>query len=259
MTRAAVAREGMPVSGHLKEARTRGARAAAALLVAIVISFLLSESILDVLRQPIEQLAEDRNASLNYDSITGAFDLRLKIALFAGVVLSSPVWIYEIFAFISPGLTKRERRFTFSFSLAGIVLFLSGCTLAFFFFPHMVELLAGFASSEDSTILVAATYVDFVMKIIAATGIAFVLPVLLVLANFVGVLSAEAIRKGWRVSLIGIIVFSALVTPSADVLSMFMIAVPMAALYAAAMLIAHLHDKRRDRKIARTEYASLAG
>jgi sec-independent protein translocase protein TatC len=249
----------MPLSGHLREARSRGARAAAALLVAIVISFLLSESILDVLRQPIERLAEDRNASLNYDSITGAFDLRLKIALFAGVVLSSPVWIYEIFAFISPGLTRREKRLTFGFSFAGIVLFLSGCTLAFFFFPHMVELLAGFASVEDSTILVAATYVDFVMKIVAATGIAFVLPVLLVLADVVGVLSAATIRKGWRVSLIGIIVFSALVTPSADVLSMFMIAVPMAALYGGAMLLTHLHDRRRDRRIARTEYAGLAG
>ena len=249
MSAVTAARERMPIAAHLTEARTRGLRAAMALLIAIVVGFALSDPILDILRQPIETLAEQRDASMNYDSITGAFDLKLRIALFSGIVLSSPAWIFEIFAFAAPGLTKREKRYTYGFAFAGLALFLVGCVTAFFFFPHMVELLAGFASAEDSTILVASTYVDFVMKIVAATGIAFVLPVLIVLLNVVGVLPAATIRRSWRVSLVAIIAFSAMVTPSADVLSMFLIAVPMAALYAAAAVISAFHDRRITRDV----------
>lgn len=180
--------------------------------------------------------------------MTGAFELKLKIALFAGVVLSSPVWIFELFGFVSPGLTRRERRVTFGFSLAALALFAAGSMTGFLLFPHMVELLASFASTEDSTILSAAYYVDFVMKIVVATGIAFTLPVFMVLLNALGLVSARTLLRSWRLIVVAIVVFSALVTPAADVLSMFLIAVPMAALFAGALLITHLHDRRAARR-----------
>ncbi|MFT4210879.1 MAG: twin-arginine translocase subunit TatC [Microbacterium sp.] len=250
MTTLTAARGTMPLSGHLREARGRAVRAAAAVAVGIIAGYVLSDGILEILRAPIEQLALERSASLNYDSVTGAFELKLKIALFAGIVLASPVWLYELFRFLAPGLTRREKRYTFGFVFSALPLFAAGCATGFVLFPHMVELLASFASAEDSTILTASYYVDFVMKVIVATGIAFVLPVFIVLLNFMGVLSAAAIRRSWRAILIAIVVFSALVTPAADVLSMFLVALPMTVLFAAAFGIAHVHDHRAARRAA---------
>jgi sec-independent protein translocase protein TatC len=112
----------------------------------------------------------------------------------------------------------------------------------------MVEILTGFAPAEDSTILTASYYVDFVMKIVVAIGIAFVLPVFMVMLNVLGLVSARTLRRSWRLIVVAITLFSALVTPAADVLAMFMVAVPMSALFAAALLVAHLHDRRAARR-----------
>lgn len=255
MSTAAVARGTMPVASHVREARRRGLRAAAALLVAIAVGFAVSDQVVDVLRAPIEQLASDRVASLNYDTVTGAFDLRLEIAIYAGIVLSSPVWLLELFAFVTPGLSGRERRWTYGFLASAVPLFALGCGFGLWIFPHVVEVLTGFASSEDSTILDATYYVDFVLKLVVAVGVAFVLPVFVVLLNLMGVLSAATLRRSWRLAVVVITLFSALVTPAADVMSMFLLAAPMSALYGAALGIAHVHDHRAVVAARRKELA----
>lgn len=245
MSTATVAPGTMPLAGHVREARSRATRAAVALALGVVAGYLLSEQILDVLRAPIEQIAQTRTASLNYDTVTGAFDLRLKVAIYAGIVMSSPVWMYQILAFLAPGLTRREKGYLYGFTAAALPLFAAGCAFGLAIFPHMVELMTGFASSEDTTILTANYYVDFVIKVVLAIGVAFVLPVALVLLNMVGLLPSATIRAGWRVIVVVIVLFSALVTPAADVLSMFLVAVPMTGLFALAVLITWLHDRRR--------------
>jgi len=237
-----------PLSSHLQEARTRAARATAALLVGVVMGYLMSDQIMDVLRTPIASLAESRDASLNFDSITGAFDLTIKIALFAGVALSSPVWMYEILAFLAPGLRHHEKKYTFGFLSAAVPLFAAGCVAGLLLFPHMVELLAGFASTEDATLLQASDYVDFVVKIVLASGVAFVLPVFLVVLNLLGLVSARSLARSWRIAVVMIVLFSAIVTPAADVLSMFLIAVPMTALFLTALSVACVHDRRAARR-----------
>lgn len=238
------AEQKMPLAAHLKEARTRAMRAAVALLVGTIIGYVLSESVLDVLRAPITELAESRSASLNYDSVTSAFDLRLRIALYSGVILSSPVWLTELFGFLTPGLTAKERRYGLGFLAAALPLFASGCATGFLIFPRMVEVLTSFASAEDSTILQAAYYFDFVMKTVLASGVAFVLPVFLVVLNLMGILSASAIAKSWRLSVVAIVVFAALVTPAADVLSMVFVAAPMVLLFLTALAITWIHDRK---------------
>lgn len=246
MTSATAAQKRMPLEAHVREACTRATRAAVALVVAAIAGYLFSDHVLAILRAPIVEIAESHNASLNYDSVTGAFDLRLRIAVLTGIVLSSPIWLYQLFAFLTPGLTRREKRYTFGFLAAALPLFAAGCLAGFLMFPHMVQLLLGFADTEDSTLLSAGYYFDFVMKVVIATGVAFVLPVFLVVLNFAGILSARAIAKSWRISVIAIVVFSALVTPAADVLSMFLVAAPMTALFLTALLIAHLHDRAAE-------------
>lgn len=248
MSTATVARGTMPLAGHVREARRRGLRVAVALLVAVTIGFLISNQVLGLLRQPVEELASMREASLNYDTVTGAFDLRLRIALITGVVLSSPVWLLELFLFITPGLNPRERRYTVGFLSAALPLFVAGCTFGLLVLPHVVSTLTGFSSPDDSTILTASYYVDFALKLVLAVGIAFVMPVFVVILNLMGVLPAATMRRSWRTVVVVITLFSALVTPAADVLSMFLVAVPMSAIFAAALLVATLHDRRLARR-----------
>jgi sec-independent protein translocase protein TatC len=240
----------LPVSGHVREARRRAARAGAALAAATAGGYLLSGEVLDLLRAPILALASSHDASLNYATVTGAFDLRVRIALVLGLAGSAPVWLFQLAAFVAPGLTRRERACTMGFLLAALPLFAGGCAAGLALFPHMVQLLTGLAGGEDSTFLDASAYFDFVTKVVLGTGLAFTLPVFVVLLNVLGVLPAATIRRGWRLGLVGVLAVSALITPPADVLSMFLVAVPMAALLAGAWAIAHLHDRRAARRSA---------
>ncbi len=244
-----------PVAAHLDEATRRTVRAAVAIAICALVGWFLYEPVMDVVRAPIAQIAAERNASLNFDSVTGAFDLRLRVALVVGFVLSSPVWLYQLFAFVLPGLTRRERRYVLGSVGAAAPLFASGCVTGLLLFPHMVSVLAGFASTEDSTILDAGAYIDFALKIVVATGLAFVLPVVLVVLNLAGILSARSLARSWRYAVVGIVLFSALATPSADVLSMFLVAVPMTALYATALVIAAVHDRALARALLSSEEA----
>jgi sec-independent protein translocase protein TatC len=210
----------------------------------MVVGYFASDAILEVLRQPILELAESGTASLNYSSVTGAFDLKLQIALTAGIVLSSP----ELFAYVAPGLHRREKKYLFGFLAAAVPLFALGCATALAVFPRVVELLTGFASTEDTTLLAAADYVEFVLRLVIAMGVAYALPVLLVVLNFMGVLSSAALAHSWRWVIVAIVLFSALITPAADALSMFAVAVPMTALFLAALGITHLQDRRLAKK-----------
>jgi len=250
----------LPVAAHLDEATRRAVRAAVALVICALAGWFLYEPVMGLVRAPIAQIAVERNASLNFESVTGAFDLRLRVALVAGLVLSSPVWLYQLFAFVLPGLTRRERRYVLGSVSAAAPLFVAGCVSGLLLFPHMVSVLAGFASSEDSTILDAGAYIDFVLKIVVATGIAFVSPVVLVVLNLAGIVSARTLAHSWRYAVVAIVLFSALATPAADVMSMFLVAVPMTALYAAALAIAALHDRAHARaaRVSAPEEASCS-
>lgn len=238
----------MPLRGHLVELRSRSLRVAIALVVAAAAGFWASDLILDVLRTPILELADSRNATLNYTTLSAAFDLRLRIAVYTAVVLTAPVWLWQLLAFCRPGMTRREQQYTLGFLAAAIPLFLAGCVVGVWLFPNIVSVLAAFGSDADSTILDAGSYFDFVVKLVGAAGLAFVLPAILVLLNLLGIVRAATLRRGWRVALVGIVVFSALITPAADLTSMFLLAIPMTALFAAAVAIATIHDRVAARR-----------
>ena len=244
-------REGrMTLGDHLLELRKRLYIAAATILVGMVGGWFLADLLLNLLRQPIYAIAQAQNrvATLNYDGISSAFDLKLQIALTIGIVATSPVWLYQIWAFFMPGLTRREVKYTLGFFLSAIPLFILGCYAGWTVFPHIVELMTSFAPSQDSAIITAKTYFDFVLKLVLVVGVAFVLPVFLVLLNFAGVISAKSILKSWRVAILLIVLFTAIATPAADILSMFMLAIPMVVLYFTAAGIAWLHDRRKAKK-----------
>jgi sec-independent protein translocase protein TatC len=242
----------MPLVQHLLELRRRLMIGALALVLATVAGWFLSTIVLGALEAPLHQIHDStgRTAQLNFPGITSAFDVRFEIALFAGAVLSSPVWLFEIFAFLTPGMNRTEKKYIFGFFFSAIPLFLAGCTAGWLLIPHIVTLMTGFASGGSSTIVTAGDYLDFVIKLILIIGVAFVLPVFLVLLNFLGVLPGKTILHAWRWAILAITLFTALATPSADVISMFLLACPMVVLYFVAVAIAIAHDKRKAKREA---------
>ncbi|ARJ05307.1 twin-arginine translocase subunit TatC [Humibacter sp. BT305] len=236
----------MSLGAHLVELRRRLFIAALAVLAGMVFGYILSDWVLGALRAPITELAaaQGRDASLNFTDVSAAFDLRLQISFTVGLVVSSPIWLYEIWAFVMPGLKRHEKRYAVGFVLTAVPLFLAGCAAGWFVLPHMVSLLTGFAPEGSTSVLNARDYIDFVLKLMVAIGIGFVLPVFLVLLNFAGVVSAASILKSWRWAVLAITLFTAIATPAADIVSMFLLAIPMVLLFFGAAFIAWLHDRR---------------
>ena len=251
----------MSLGQHLLELRRRLFVSAVSVLVGSVAGWFLSDLVLDFMRGPVTTIAEGvgRTAELNYSGITTAFDLKLQIAVTVGVILSSPVWLYQIWAFVVPALVRREKLYAVGFVSAALPLFLAGCAAGTFVLPNIVRVLTSFVASEDASIIEAKTYYDFVLKLVLAVGIAFVLQVFLVLLNFVGVVTASQILKGWRVAILLIALFTAIATPAADVFSMFLLMVPMVVLYFVAAGVAWIHDRRAAKRVAALDAELAAG
>ncbi|GAA1631357.1 twin-arginine translocase subunit TatC [Leucobacter chromiireducens] len=241
----------MTLGDHLVELRKRLMISAIAIVVALVAGWFLSDWVWDMLRRPIEQLGEQgRDAIIAYGDITGAFDTKVQIALFIAILIASPVWLYQIWAFLAPGLTKREKLYGVGFLGAAVPLFLGGAFAGWMVMPNIVRLLASFQPDEDAFYLQARLYLDFAVKLLLAVGIGFVMPALLVMLNFMGVLRGQSILKSWRIAILLIILFAGITTPAADLMSMFLLAAPIAVLYFAAAGIAILHDRRADKRRA---------
>ena len=239
----------MSLGQHLVELRKRLVIGGLGVLAGSIGGWFLAELVLKYLRAPILVLASGHHqASINYPSVTSAWDVRIQVALLIGIVISSPLWLYQVFAFLVPGLNGRERRYIFGFFFTAVPLFLAGCTVGWFVLPHVITILVGFVPGQDTSIIDANYYLDFVIKLILAAGIAFVLPVFLVLLNFIGILSAKTILKGWRWAVLAITIFTAIATPAADPFTMLLLAAPMVVLYFAAWGVSALHDRAVARR-----------
>ncbi|HEY0249051.1 MAG TPA: twin-arginine translocase subunit TatC [Gryllotalpicola sp.] len=248
----------MSLGQHLVELRNRAMIAAAGVLLAAIAGWFLQPFVWNALSAPIHEIArEHHNATINYPSLTAAFDLRMQLSIYIGIFISSPLWLYEIFAFLTPGLNSKEKRYVFGFFFSAIPLFLGGCVFGWYIAPHIVALFASFVPGQDSSILTASDYFNFILKLVLAVGVAFVSPVFLVLLNMIGILSAKAIIKAWRWAILASILFAALATPSTDVVSMMLLAVPLIVLYFVAWGVAWLHDRRAARVASRLD-AGLA-
>jgi len=243
----------MSLGAHLVELRKRLVISGIAIVLGAIGGFIIAPKIWKALSAPINEIADSQNATINYTGITEAFDTNIQIAFLVGIVGTSPIWLYQIWAFVVPALLRKERRYALAFVGSAIPLFLAGATLGAIIFPRTVTLLLSFAPEDFSTFLTARYFLDFFIKLVLAVGVAFVLPVFLVLFNFVGLLSAAAILKGWRIAVLCIVIFTALATPSADILAMFMLAIPMIGLYYVAAGIAWLHDRGVAKRLASYE------
>lgn len=243
----------MSLGQHLLELRRRLVFAAIGLLAGMVVAFIITDPIIHWITEPIRIIAERRGddfSALNFGAVTSAFDLRMRIAFSIGLFLSAPIWLWQIWAFIMPGLTRKEIRYTIGFVAAAVPLFFIGCWVGLLIVPHVIELMWSFTPDGAVNFYAAAEYYDFVFKLMIVIGVSFVLPVFLVALNMAGIMSGRAILKGWRVAVLVATAFAALATPAADVVSMLMLAGILVVLFFAAAGLSMLFDRRKARRSA---------
>lgn len=243
----------MSLAQHLRELRKRLMIAAAGLVIGMVIAFIISGPVIDLLSLPIAQIAAhngDQYTALNFNTVTSGFDLRMRIAFSIGLLLSAPVWLWQLWSFVMPGLTRKEIRYTIGFLISAIPLFAAGLYVGWIIMPHMVEIMAIFVPDGKgiSRFYDYSTYYDFVFKLLLVIGVSFVTPVFLVALNLAGIMSGRTILRGWRIAILVIALFAAAATPAADVTSMLLLAGILSVLYFAAALLSLLFDRRKAKR-----------
>ncbi len=245
----------MPLKEHLIEARNRLFKSALAMIPGIVLAWILYDPLMAALTEPLRDISRERGitASLNFSGVTTSFDLKLQISLVLGLVIASPVWIYQLWAFITPGLTKKERRYTLSYMLASVPLFLAGIYAGWVIWPNIVRAMTSFTPRGGSNIMDSIDYLRFALQLMLFMGVAFLVPVVLFALNAVGVVRGRTYLKAWRFTILGVTIVSAMAAPGSDVMSMFFLGVPLLVLYFGAIGLCILNDGRRDRRNAKLE------
>jgi sec-independent protein translocase protein TatC len=238
----------MTLGDHLRELRRRLFISAIALVAGAVVGWIYYDEVYEQLASPFyayKEASGNELVSLNFSNATAAFSQQVSISIFVGLLLSSPVWLYQLWAFIVPGLTKKEKRVSLAFIAAIVPLFLAGCWMAYVTMPKALTLLYGFTPEGASNIQQTSDYFGFVTRFIVVFGLAFLLPVFLVALNVAHIVSARGMLKTWRPAVFVIFVFAAVATPTPDPFTMFLLAAPLTVLYFAAIGVAFLIDRRR--------------
>lgn len=260
----------MPLVEHIRELRNRILKSLIGLAAGMVVGWffydhalrlgpvVLSDlSVLELLQRPYCAARGGTNCDLYIFGILESFTFRLKIAFIIGMVLSSPVWVYQLWAFVTPGMHANERRYTLSFVGLGVPFFVGGVLLAYFTISKGLNFFVGLVASGMELNLKAAGYLTFLVVVMLIFGISFEIPLLVTVLNFAGVLSYERLRGARRWIVFGICVFAAVATPTQDPFTMLALAIPMAVLMELATLIAKFHDRRKARKDPLAAYANL--
>ena len=249
----------MPLLSHLNELRSRAFKSAIVITLASCIGWVFYEKIIARLANPICDLeaatsAGDKSCGILYiNGVLGPLDLKFKISVLLGIIIASPVWLYQIWAFISPGLHKKERRNSIFFVMGAVPFFAVGIFAGYLVLPIAIEVLLSFTPSSLTNLVKFDDYLTFVTQLILVFGIAFELPVFLIALNLAGILSGRSILRPWRYAIFGITLFSAIATPTGDPITLFFLAGPLILLYLAAGGISLLVDKARLKRKNRSE------
>jgi sec-independent protein translocase protein TatC len=255
----------MPLFDHLRELRNRVVKAALALIAGMTVGFIFFDPVWRVIEHPlcsavIRGHTGCENLGINQLVLNGpldAFYLRVKVAFIVGIILSSPVWLYQLWAFIAPGLYAREKRWGHLFLATAVPLFLLGNALAYLSLGRSMHYLLGLTPGGVSNLIQVDLYMSFVMTMLLAFGIALEVPLLIVMLNLAGILTHERFRKWRRVLIFGVFLIAAIANPSPDPVTMLILGGVCAALVEVAEFIVWRNDRRRAR-LNPDPYADLA-
>ena len=238
----------MPLIHHLRELRRRLTIAAVAWLIATAVTWQFYEPIFRFLKRPLVTAlvhSHRHDVVLAMAGVAEPFTLQLQVVAIAAVIAVSPIWLFHLWGFISPGLHRRERLWTWVFVSVSVPLFLSGVVLAYMLLPQALRLLFGFTPVGVSNIIPVATYITFVTRMFLVFGLAFLLPVVVVIIHSAGLISAVTLRSWWRQILVGALLFAAVATPTSDPINMLLLAVPMMVITFAAIGVCSLRERRK--------------
>lgn len=244
----------MPLLDHLRELRKRVLRATISIVLCFVAGWYFYNPVITTLAKPVCDLKAAQDAGANscgalyISGVLGPLDLQIKVALLTGIILSAPVWLYQLWAFIAPALHRKEKRNGILFVFTATPFFAAGVALGFSILPVAIKALFGFTPDALTNLVRFDDYLDFVLKLLLMIGLAFELPIFLLAFNLIGFLSGKTILRPWRVWIFAIFLVVAAFSPTADPLSMVLLSAPLIVLYFSAGAIALLIDKRRERK-----------
>jgi len=260
--------EKMALAEHFRELRKRVVIIAVVVFVSMIFGFIwyntrlfgIIPSLGDILRKPYCSIPPEARLQLGPEGsecrllATGPFEqfmLRLKVGAVAGIVVTSPIWVYQVWAFIAPGLYKKEKKVTLIYVAAASILFMIGAVLAYYVVSKALDFLLQMGNNVQITALSGSQYFNFVLALIVIFGLSFELPLLLVTLNILGLLRYEQLKKWRRFMIFGLFCFAAFVTPGGDPLSMSALALTLTILQEIAIQICRINDKRRAKKQAK--------
>jgi sec-independent protein translocase protein TatC len=249
----------MTLTEHLGELRVRIIRSALAVILFAILIIAFYDQVLDFLLQPYIDLClqkgqsfcgfnprSDDPALFFFDPVEG-LSTRLRVASYGGLILAMPVVLWQVWRFIVPALHAKEKRYAIPFILTSVLLFLLGGLLAYLTLGKALEFLIAWAGSDVGALFQVSKYIRLVMLMVAAFGIGFQFPVLLVFLQLVGIVTPQMLIKSWRYAIVGIVLVAAVITPSGDPISLAALAVPMTLLYLISVGIGLLFQRRKRR------------
>jgi sec-independent protein translocase protein TatC len=238
----------MTLIEHLAELRTRIIRAALAVVIGIIVLLALYDQVLAFMRKPYDQLCQQKpelTCDLNFLGPLEGFTTRLTICTSGGIILALPVIMWQLWRFIVPALHAKEKRYAIPFILSSVGLFLLGGAVAYFTLTPALDFLISWAGTGVKANFQVSKYVSLFGLMIAAFGVTFEFPVLLVFLQIVGVLTPQTLVKQWRYATVIIFVIAAVITPSGDPYSMLALAIPMIIFYLISVVIGKIFQKRK--------------
>jgi sec-independent protein translocase protein TatC len=248
----------MALSDHFRELRARLIRSALILVIAFCVAIFFYDQLLDLVNRPYldAQRALRDNGTVSIQVVqdaTGGLLLQMKLCGVVAIIASSPYWLYQIWAFILPGLHPKEKRYTRMFVAVAGPLFLGGVALGYYVMPKGLEVLISFVPNNVTSLVDFGRFFSFEMRMLLIFGVSMEIPLFVVLLNFAGIISGRTLAKHRPWIVIGTMVFAAVATPSTDPFSMLMLAIPMLILFAISEVICRVSDRVRGRGANRTD------
>jgi sec-independent protein translocase protein TatC len=238
----------MALADHLRELRGRVLRAICVLVVAVVVALFLYDQLFALIKEPYDLAAAALPKGTTEPVTAGVASgllLQLKICALAAVVATSPYWLYQIWAFIVPGLHPHERRYSRVFLAVAGPLFLAGVATGYFVLPKGLEVLIGFTPDGVKNLLDFGDYFSFFVRMLLVFGVAYQIPLFVILLNLAGVVRGKTLGQHRPWIVVGTFVFAAVATPSTDPFSMLFLAIPMTLLFLISEVVARILDRRR--------------
>jgi sec-independent protein translocase protein TatC len=247
----------MTVIEHLDELRSRLMKAMGALAVVAIVAFVFYPTILEFLIQPLDALPPELKKKILTQgndpnlTVTGPLEglnVRLKVTALLAVIFASPLWLYQLWAFVTPGLTMKEKKYAFPFVASSVLLFAIGTTFAYVTLPAALRFLVGIAGPDVTVLFGAQQYINFVGLMLLAFGLCFQLPLVLFFLGLVGVVTVQQLRDHRRMAAVGTAGLSAVVTPTQDPFTMLAMWIPLYVLFELTILLLALRARRQRRR-----------